>query len=72
MKSKLELAAMSFLLLLAFSFCKERPGESVGSQMTFSVTDRVKSFELPAEIGHFNMEFLQDENSNLYFFKVPT
>jgi hypothetical protein len=72
MKSKLELAAMSFLLLLAFSFCKERPGESVGSQMTFSVTDRVKSFELPAEIGHFNMEFLQDENSNLYFFDFRT
>lgn len=72
MTSKLKLSTLSFLFFLIFSFCKERPVESVDSQITFSLTDRIKSFELPTEMGHFNMEILQDDHSNLYFFDFKT
>lgn len=61
-----------FLILLVLVSCKEGRQESLQSNMTFVVSDNIRSFELPSEIGHFNMQTFQDENSFLYFFDYKT
>lgn len=72
MRYKLNLSALSFLSLLALSFCKDKPQESGNSNKKFVVSDKIKSFELPSEIGHFNMQSFQDESSFIYFFDYKT
>ena len=46
--------------------------ESKASQMTFVVSDKIKAFELPLEIGHFNLDSHQDDHLFLYFFDYKT
>lgn len=72
MRYKFRLSALLFLSLLVLSFCKEKSQESVNSKKAFIVSDKIKSFELPSEIGHFNMQSFQDEHSFLYFFDYKT
>ncbi len=72
MRYKLHLSALLFLSLLVLTCCKEEAKESIDSKKTFAVSDKIKSFELPSEIGHFNMQSFQDENSFLYFFDYKT
>jgi hypothetical protein len=72
MRNKLHLSALLFLSLLVLSFCTKKTQESFDSQKTFVVSDKIKSFELPSEIGHFNMQSFQDDYSFLYFFDYKT
>lgn len=61
-----------FFLLIVLVSCQGGRQESIHSQMNFVISDKIKSFELPSEIGHFNMQSFQDENSFLYFFDYKT
>uniref|UniRef100_UPI0035942928 DUF4221 family protein n=1 Tax=Aquiflexum sp. TaxID=1872584 RepID=UPI0035942928 len=64
--------ALSLLSFLVYSNCNEKVQESDDSQKDFVVSDKIKLFEMPPEIGHFNMNSFQDEHSFLYFFDYKT
>lgn len=72
MKTRLYLSVLFLFSLVVLSNCNQKTQESVHSQKTFVVSDKIKLFELPSEIGHFNMQSYQDEHSFLYFFDYKT
>lgn len=70
--ANLRLYTLILLWFLVFSGCNKNPQEYTHAQRTFIVSDKIKTFELPPEIGHFNLQAFQDDQFFLYFFDFKT